>query len=183
MLNLFSMGIKLTWWEKKKPISFGFNGCKWINMQLNETNIVNQFKQEIKFSYVVPGETPSQAVWGFAHIKWWRWGVVGSSVRFRPKLLWSKLKSGFCLRMGMFGVKKSKKVSAVGTVGSSGRPIRRLHEAAICGPICTTETIIPDWLHILFPSICIHLSVLHLSEHQPLFNTPCYVYSGPHHWY
>lgn len=30
-------------------------------MQPNETNIVNQFEQEIKFSKVVPGKTPEQA--------------------------------------------------------------------------------------------------------------------------
>lgn len=43
------MGIKLTWWKKSQS-NLNLIGANEINMQLNETNIVNQFEREIKFS-------------------------------------------------------------------------------------------------------------------------------------
>lgn len=59
----FLMGIKINWVRGKKSQSnLDLIGPNEINIQLNETNIVNQFEREIKFSAVVPGETLCQAV-------------------------------------------------------------------------------------------------------------------------
>lgn len=52
----FLMVIKLPPWEKSQS-NLNLIGANEINMQLNETNIVNQFEHKIKFSWIVPGET------------------------------------------------------------------------------------------------------------------------------
>lgn len=63
-------------------------------MQLNETNIVNQFQQEIQFSYVVPGETPSQAVVGICTNKVKGMGYCWFICQTQTKItLWSNFKS------------------------------------------------------------------------------------------
>lgn len=50
MLNLFSDGDKINWVRKKSQSNLDLIGSNEINMHLNETNIVNQFEHEIKFS-------------------------------------------------------------------------------------------------------------------------------------
>lgn len=45
----FLIGIKLTWWGEKSRSNLSLIGANEINMQLNETNIVNQFEREIEF--------------------------------------------------------------------------------------------------------------------------------------
>lgn len=56
------MGIKINRVRKKSQSNLDLIGPNEINVQLNETNIVNQFEHEIQFSAVVPGETLRQAV-------------------------------------------------------------------------------------------------------------------------
>lgn len=50
------MGIKLPRWGEKSQSNLNLIGTNEINMHLNETNIVNQFGEQIKFWWVVPGE-------------------------------------------------------------------------------------------------------------------------------
>jgi len=61
-LNVFSDGDEITLVEKKSQFNLDLIGANEINMQLNETNIVNQFQHKIKFWWVIPGETLRRAV-------------------------------------------------------------------------------------------------------------------------
>lgn len=50
MLKLFSDWGKINWVRGKSQSNLDLIGPNEINMQLNETNIVNQFEYEITFS-------------------------------------------------------------------------------------------------------------------------------------
>lgn len=52
----FLMGAKITLVKKRTQSNLDLIGANEINMQSNETNIVNQFEHKIKFSWLVPSE-------------------------------------------------------------------------------------------------------------------------------